>query len=156
MSRQFWLIFCYKIDSNNLDVKLELFKKDDKTDFCLVQNFAKGEADFNKFMRRKNLPVKASGNFCTGENLSAVLMPTMSKDLIEHLKLIHKVFDVVDRSNRRSCATLLGFNVDKPESSYAHVRFVTQTKDDEKFQKIVYVKYTLKEFSYLLDLMIFV
>ena len=139
-----------------MDVKLELFKKDDKTDVCLVQNFAIGEADFNQIMQWKNLSVKATGNFCIGENLSAVLMPTMSKDLIEQLKLIQKVVDVVDRSNRRICATLLGYNVDKPENSFAHVQLVTQTKEDEKLQQVVYVKYTLEKFAYLLDLIFFV
>ena len=35
-----------KNDSNYLDVKLKVFRKDDKKEFQLVQNLTKGEADF--------------------------------------------------------------------------------------------------------------
>ena len=35
------------------------------------------------------------------EFLSSVQMPKMSKDLDEQLKLTHKVYDVLDRTNRR-------------------------------------------------------
>ena len=33
------------------------------------------------------------------ESLTAVLIPTMFKDMDEQLKLAHKVVDVVDRAN---------------------------------------------------------
>ena len=75
----------------------------------------------------------------------------MSKDMDEQLKLAHKVVDVVDRANRKIFVTLLRYNVDNPESSYAQVRLFAGKKEDEKFQQVVYVNYKLEEFIYLLD-----
>ena len=112
-----------KNDSNYLDVKLKVFRKGDKKEFQLVQNLTMGEADFNQFMRLRNQLVNAAENFAREENLTPVLIPTMSRDIDEQLKLAHKVVDVVDRINRKICVTLLRYNVDKPESSYAQIRF---------------------------------
>ena len=142
-----------KNDSNYLDVKLKVFRKDDKKEFRLVQNLTMGEADFNQFMRLRNQLVNAAENFAREENLTPVLIPTMSRDMDEQLKLTHKVVDVVDRTNRKICVTLLRYNVDNPESSYAQVRLFARKKEDEKFLQVVYVNYKLEEFIYLLDVM---
>ena len=142
-----------KNDSNYLDVKLKVFRKDDKKEFRLAQNLTMGETDFNQFMRLRNQLVNAAENFAREENLTPVLIPRMSRDMDEQLKLAHKVFDVVDRTNKKICVTLLRYNVDKPESSYAQVRLFARKKEDEKFQQVVYVNYKLKEFIYLLDVM---
>ena len=115
-----------------------------------------GEADFKQFMRLRNQPVNAAENFAREEKLTPVLIPTMSKDMDEQLKLAHKVVDVVDRANRKICVTPLRYNVDKPESSYAQVRLFARKKEDEKSQQVVYVIYTLEKFIYLLQLMNFV
>ena len=77
----------------------------------------------------------------------------MFKDLDEQFKLAHKVVDVVDRANRKICVTLLLYNVDKPESSYAQVRILARKKEDEKFQQVVYVNNKLEELIFLLDVM---
>ena len=142
-----------KNDSNYLDVKLNVFRKDDEKEFRLVQNLTMGEADFNHFMRLRNQLVNAAENFGREENLTPVLIPTMSRDMNEQLKLAHKVVDVVDRTNRKICVTLLRYNVDTPESSYAQVRIFASKKEDEIFQQVVLVKYKLEEFIYLLDVM---
>ena len=146
-----------KNDSKYLDVKLKVFKKDDNTEFRLVQNLTMGEAGFNQFMRLRNLLVIAAENIAREKDFSLVLIPTMSyityKDMDERLKLAHKVVDVVDRANRKICVTLLRYNVDKPESSYAQVRIFAGEKGDQKFQRVVYVKCKLEEFFYLLDVM---
>ena len=142
-----------KNDSNYLDVKLKVFRKDDKKEFRLVQNLTMGEAEFTQFMRLRNQLVNAAENFAREEHLTAVLIPTMSRDMDEQLKLAHKVVDVGDRTNRKICVTLLRYNVDNPESSYAQVRFFPRKKEDENFQQVVYVNYTLEEFIYLLDAM---
>ena len=81
------------------------------------------------------------------------MIPKMSKDMDEQLKLAHKVVDVVDRTNRKICVTLLRYNVDKSESSYAQVQLFARKKEDEKFQQVVYMNYKLEEFIYLLDVM---
>ena len=106
-----------KTDSNYLDVKLKVFKKDDNKEFRLPQNLTMREVDFNQFMRLRNQLVNAAENFAGEEILMPLLMPTMSKDKDEQLKLTHKVVDVVDRANKMICVTLLRYNVDKPESS---------------------------------------
>ena len=133
-----------KNNSNYLDVKLKAFRKDDKKEFRLVQNLTMGEADFNQFMRLRNQLVNAAENFAREENLTPVLIPTMYRDMDEQLKLSHKVVHVVDRTNRKICVTLLRYNVDKPESSYAQFRLFAREKEDEKFQQVVYVNYKLE------------
>ena len=112
-----------------------------------------GEAYFNQCMRLRNQLVNAAEKFAREENLTSVLILTLSKDMDEQLKLAHKLVDVVDRANRKICVTLLRHNVDKPESSYAQVRIFSRKKADGKFQQIVYVKYKLEELIYLLDVM---
>ena len=130
-----------KTDSKYLDVKLKVFRKDDKKEFRLVQNLTMGETDFDQFMRLRNQPVNAAENFAREETLTPVLLPTMSRDMDEQLRLAHKVVDVVDRTNRKICATLLRYNVDKPESSYAQVRLFVRKNEGQKFQQVVYVNY---------------
>ena len=129
---RFGQFFWSKNDSNYLDVKVEVSKKDDKNEFRLVENLTMGESDFNQFMRLRNQLVNAAENFAREENLTRVLIPTMSKDMDEKLKWAHKVADVVDRASRKICVTLLRYNVDKPDSSYAQVRLFARKKGDEK------------------------
>ena len=112
-----------------------------------------GEADFNQFMRLRNQLVNAAENYAREENLTPVLIPTMSKAMDEQLKLAQKVVDVVDRTNRKICVTLLWYNVDKPESCYAQVRLFARKKENEMFQQVVFMNYKLEEFIYLLDVM---
>ena len=143
----------FKNDSNYLDVKLKVFRKDDKKEFRLAQNLTKGETVFNQSMRLRNQLVNAAENFAREENLTPVLIPTMSRDMDEQLKLAHKVVDVMDRTNRQICVTPLRYKVDKPESSHAQVRLFARRKEDEKFQQNVHVKFKLEEFVVLLDVM---
>ena len=130
----------YKNDSNCLDVKLKVFKEDDNKELRLVQNLTMREADFNQFMRLRNPLVIGGENFAREETLTPVLISTISEDMDEQLKLAHKVVDVVDRANRKNCVTLLWYNVDKPDSSYARVQFFARKKEDEMFQQVVAVK----------------
>ena len=137
-----------KIDSNYLDVTLKVFKRDDKNaEFRLRQNLSMGEADFNQFIRQRNQLVVAADNFLREQNLSPHLQSTLSKDMEEQLKIVHKVIDVVDRRNRKICVTLLRYKVDNPETSYAEVCLFGRKKEEEKFQQTVYVNYKLDEIS---------
>ena len=146
---------CSKNDSNYLDIKLKVFKREDKNaEFRLRLNLSMGEANFNQSFRQRNQLVVAADNFLKDQNLSRVLQSTLSKDMEEQLKLVHNVIDVVDRPNRRICVTLLRYKLDNPETSYAQVRLFGRKKEEEKFQQIVYVNYRLDEFIYLLDVMI--
>ena len=148
--RFFWI----KNDTSYLDIKLKMFKREDKNaEFQLRQNSSMGEADFNQFIRQRNQLAVAADIFLREQNLSPVLPSTLSKDMGEQLKLVHKVIDVVDRPNRMICVTLLRYKVDNPETSYAQVRLFGRKKEEEKFQQVVYVNYRLDEFIYLLDVM---
>ena len=112
-----------------------------------------GEADFDQFIRQRNQLVVAADNFLKEQNLSPVPQSTLSKDIEEQLKLVHKVIDVVDCPKRKICVTLLRYKSDNPDTSYAQVRLFGRKTEEEKFQQIVYVNYKLDEFIYLLDVM---
>ena len=141
-------------DSNYLDNKLEVFKREDKSaEIRLRQILSMEEADFNQSIRQRNHLVVAAANFLKEQNLLPVLQSTLSKDIEEQLKLVHKVIDVVDRPNRKICVTLLRYKVDNPETSYAQVRLFGRKNEEEKFQQIVYVNCRLEELVYLLDIM---
>ena len=151
MSRQNWTLSRSKDDSNYLDVKLRVFRKNDKKEFRLVQNLTMGAADFNQFMRLRNELANAAENFAREEKLTPLLVFKMTKDMDEHPKLAHNLLDIVDPANRKICVTLLRYNVDKPESSHAQVRLFARKKEVEKIQQVVYVSYKLEEFMYSLD-----
>ena len=153
---RFERFFWSKNDCKYLDVKLKVFKKNDIKEFRLVQNLTIGEADFNQFMQWMNQLVNAAENFAREENLTPVLIPTMSEGMDEQIKLAHKVVDVVDRASKKIRMTLLRYNVDKPENSFAQIRLFARKKGDEKFQQVVYVNYKLEECFYLLDVMNYV
>ena len=139
-----------KKDSNHLNVKLEIFQKDDNKDFQLVQSPTRGEIDFNQFMRLRNQLVNAAENFAREENLFTVLILKKSKNMDEQLKLSHKVVDVVDRANKRICVTLLRYNFEKPESFFAQILLFARKKENEKFQQKTFLRHKLQKFFYLL------
>ena len=118
-----------------------------------MQNPAVVEADFNWFNQLSNQFIIAAERIGREGTLSPVAIPTMSKHIDGHVKLAHKVVDVMDRANRKTCVTLLRYSVDKPENSYAQVRIFARKKEDEKFHQIVYVNFKLEEFVYLLDVL---
>ena len=64
----------------------------------------------------------------------------MSKNMDEQLKLAHKVVYVVDRANRKICVTLLRYNVDRPENSYAQVRIFATRSFNKLFIRITNLK----------------
>ena len=78
---RFGRLFWSKSDADYLDAKPKVFNKDDNKQFRLAQNLTLGEADFNQFMRLRNQLVNAAEIFAGEENLTPVLIPTMSKDM---------------------------------------------------------------------------
>ena len=136
-----------------LELKLKVFKKDENKQIRLAQNLTMGEADFIQFIRLRNQLAVAVGDFSKEENLSPVQVELLAKDMEEQLKLAHKVLEVVYRSHRKICVTLLRYLVEKPETSYVQMRLSERRKDGQKFNRIVYVKYKLDDFNYLLDVM---
>ena len=133
------------------DVNFKMFERDENKHFRLARNLTMGEADFNQFIRLRNQLVVAVRDFSEEENRPPVQVKLLAKDMEEQLNLKHKVAKFVDRPNRKICVTMLRYNVEKPETSYVQVRLFGRRKDEEKFNQIVYVNYTLNEFIYLLD-----
>ena len=71
-----------KNDSNYLNIKLKVFKREDKNaEFLLRQKLSMGEADFNQFIRQKNQLVVAADNFLREQNLSPVLQSRLSGNM---------------------------------------------------------------------------
>ena len=141
-----------KNDSNYLDINLiEFTRENKKPEIRPRQNFSMGEADFNQFIRQRNQLVVAADNFLREQSLLLLLQSTLSKDMDEQLKVVHKVIDIVGCPKRRICATLLRYKSDNRDTSYAQVRLLGRKTEEDKFQQIVYVIYRLDEFVYLLD-----
>ena len=111
-------ISCSKKSFDYLDVKLKVFKMDENKQFRLAQKMTMGSADFNQPIRLTNQLVVVVRDFSKEENLPPVQMKLRAKDMEEQLKLTHKVVEVVDRSHRKICVTMLRCNVEKPETSY--------------------------------------
>ena len=59
----------------------------------------------------------------------------------------------MDGASRKICMTVLRYSVDKPERSYAQVRFFARKKEDKKFQQVAYVSYEVEEFIHFFDVM---
>ena len=72
-----------------MDVSLKVFKVDDNKYNQLEQKPTKGEADFNHLERLKNQLIIAAENFVKGENLSPVVIPTLSWYMDGQPKLDH-------------------------------------------------------------------
>ena len=153
MPRQIWTNFLVQNSFEYLDVKLKMFKKDENKQFQLAQNLTMGNADFNQVIRLRNQLVVAVRGFSKEENLPPVQLNLLAKDMEGQLKLTRRVLEVVDRPHRKICVTMLGYNAEKPETSYVQVQLFGRRKDQEKFNQIVYVNYKLDEFIYLLDVM---
>ena len=136
VSREIWTIFWTKRDSKYLDIKLKVCKRKNKNaEIRLRQNISMGEANFNQFIRQRKKLVVAADIFLRKQILSPVLQSSLSKDMEEQLKLVHKVIDVVDRPNRKICVTLLRHKADNAETSYAQVRLF-RWKRKKNFSKL--------------------
>ena len=71
-----------KNDSKYFDIKIKIFKREDKNaEFHLRQNFTMGEADSKQFIRQRNQLVVAANNILTEQNLLPVRQSTLSKDM---------------------------------------------------------------------------
>ena len=66
--------------------------------------------------------------------------------------LAHRVVDVMYRANTKFFVTLLRYNVEKPESSYARDQIISRKDEDEKTEQIVYLEEKNYDFIYPLYL----
>ena len=112
-----------------------------------------GEAEFDQFFRLRSRLFVAVGDFSKEENLPRVQVKLLAKDMEDQLNRTHIVVKVVDWSTRKLCVTMLRYSVEKPETSYDLIRLFGRGKEEEKFNQIVYVRFKLDEFIFLLDVM---
>ena len=139
---QFGRISWSKISLDYLDVKLEVFKKDENKKFRLAQNLTMGETEFNQFIRLSNQLIVAVRDISKDENLPPVQVKLLAKDMGVHIKLAYKVVEVVDRPHRGICVTLLRYNVEKPETSYAQVRLFGERRKEKNHSNCICDLYT--------------
>ena len=85
-----------KTSFDYLDVKLKVFKRDEKKQFRLTQNLTMGESDFNQFIRLRNQLAVAIREFSKEETLPPLQVKLLAKDMEEQLKLTHRDIEVVD------------------------------------------------------------
>ena len=79
-----------KTSIDYLDMKFNLFRKDENKEFCFAQNLTMGETDFSQFIRLRNQLTVAVRDFSKEENLPRVQVKLLAKDMEEHLKFTHK------------------------------------------------------------------
>ena len=126
-----------KNDSNYLDIIVEMFKRECKNaELRLRQNFTMAEAGFNRFIRQRNQLVVAADILRREQNLSPVLQYTLSKDMEEQLKLVHKVIDLVGRPNRRICVTLLRYMRTTQIPPMLRVVYSDERRRNKNFSKL--------------------
>ena len=127
-NRQDWFgrISWSKSSFDYLVVKLKVFRKVEN------RNLTSGETDFNQFVWPRVQLVVAVRDFSKEETLPPVQVKLLAKDMVEQLKLTHKVVQV-DRPHRMICVTMLPYNVEKSNISYVQVRLFGRRKEEEKF-----------------------
>ena len=93
-----------------------MFKKTDNKEFRLVKYLTIGEAEFSQIMRLRNRWSLQQKTLLQKKTpVTPAVIPILSKDMDEQLKLAHKVVDVKNcRLNRKISVTLLRYSVDKP------------------------------------------
>ena len=79
----------------------------------------------------------------------------MSKDMVEQLKLAHKVVDVEYRADIKIYVTVLRYLVDKPATSYAPVPINCKEGGGREVSMNFFVQCKLEFLIYLLDVMNF-
>ena len=89
-----------KIDSNYLDVELEVFKRDDSGDFCLDQTLRLGEADFNQFMGVRKQLVIAAERFGREKRIRKA-DTNIVQNIVEQPKLAHNLVDIMDSAQSK-------------------------------------------------------
>ena len=81
-------------------------------------------------------------NFGRVKHSSPILIATFSQEMQKNIKACSQKNGIVFATNGRICVTLLRYNVDKPESTFARVGFFAGKKDGEKFQHINFTEKT--------------
>ena len=83
-----------------------------------------------------------------------MLIPTMSVDMDEQLKVAQNVVDIIDRANRKICVTMLRYSAVQCEFICSFPK-ICRRNGGQEGSKIVYVSITLEDYIYLLDVLNF-
>ena len=116
--------FCPKQWNNNkyLEIKLKMFRRDDKAELRKHQQINLGESDFKQLLQLCNAIVVANVKFSREENLRLIVTSPLSQDLKEQMKHVQKAITIVDRPKAKIIATMKRYYLDKPDNSYVQVR----------------------------------
>ena len=151
---RFGRFFWSKNDSNYLDNKLKVFKREDKNaEFRLRQNLPMGKADCNQFIRQRNQLVVAADNFLREQNLSPVLQSTLSKTWRRNWSLFTRWLTLWSAQTERfvwHCwdTRWTTQKLPMPKSVYSDGK-----KRKKNFSKLCMSTINFGEFLYLLDVM---
>ena len=126
-----WQFSWSKGDFSSLDFIPKKFRRDDNRVFQFLEKHT-CEAEVEKSYETMRIPSCKSRKPKRRGKTSSVRLPIMSKDRDEQLKLAHKMVDAVDISKTKNCVTLLRYNADKPEGSYAHIQLPVRKKGNRK------------------------
>ena len=130
---------------------MKVFRKNDKGDFRRHQQINSRVFDFKQLLCLQSPIVLAVREFSTDETLEEVVTSPLSKDLDEQLKHVQKAITIVDQPKRKIIATMKKYCMDKPESTYVHLRLFRRNSEHGKFQQLVFVNHNYDEFLYLFD-----
>ena len=87
------------------------------TKFFAGYKFYNGEAVGKQFLRQRNQQVVGSKKTLAGKKIVSVPVSTLSKNMVDQIKLPHKIFEAVEKPGSKTCVTLLLHRVNKRESS---------------------------------------
>ena len=141
-----------------LQIQVKVIKKDQHGEFRVHQKLNMGELDFKAFLTLRNQLYNAATHFAKEQDLKPITDSLLDenegwKEMETRLKMVHKVFKVVDLEQRKICVTMLRYKLKQLDTSYIQIRLFWRKQGEEKFQQIVYVNYKVDEFIELLDIM---
>ena len=128
MSGQIWTILSVQECFQLLRCKTQSFQERRQ------QRFWTSTKSYNGRVRLQPIhAIEESAGHCSRklwrvQNLFPVQITTIFRSMDEQLKLAHKVIDVVDRANKIIFRTMLWYNMDRPQGSYAQFCFFSEKK----------------------------
>ena len=125
-----------KNDCIYLDTKLKFFKIVEKKRFSTSTKSFNGRVRFQPIHAIAESSGECSTNLASKAKFSPTQIPRISENMDEQLKLAHRVADAADSPNRKICVTMVRYNKEKLESSYAQARLFAKKRRKRSFYKL--------------------
>ena len=120
-----------------LNVKLEVFKKNDSRNLRLVQNITR-MVRFQPIHMIDQSAVRSGRKLSQRSKAVPLLITTISENLEYQLKLVDKAVYVVERTIKRKCGTQQRYSMGKPENFYPEIGLFATKKEKKKYQQNVF------------------